>query len=108
MRAPSVREGSEQRVSHRTGDKSINHFIAVNLQEVSNVTDRAVDAATDGRPGDVIQAIYDCYEHLGKALILARASMEGVESLDTERLRRLLYVDIETDIATHEPGITGD
>lgn len=93
-----------------TEDKSINHFIGINMQEVSNVAADALDAATDGRPGDVIQAIYDCYEHLGKALILARASMHGVEDLHAEAatLARWLYVDPEVDRATHEPGVTGD
>lgn len=91
-------------------DESINHFIAINLQEVSNVSDEAVEAATEGRPGDVIQAIYDCYEHLGKALVLARAAMQGIDNLSTQAgdLARSLYLDPETTQATHEPGVTGD
>ena len=91
-------------------DECINHFIAINLQEVSNVSDAAVEAATEGRPGDVIQSIYDCYEHLGKALILARASMQGIENLSSqaEDIARSLYLDPETTAATHEPGVVGD
>ena len=91
-------------------DESINHFIAINLQEVSNVSDAAVEAATEGRPGDVIQAVYDCYEHLGKALILAQAAMQGIDNLSSQSadLARSLYIDPETTRATHEPGVTGD
>ena len=95
---------------NQNGDKAINHFIAINLQEASNVTDDAVERATDGEYGDVIQAIYDSYEHLGKALVLARAAMQGIEDVTTqaEDLARTLYIDPETTAATHEPGVTGD
>lgn len=93
-----------------TQDNPINHFIGTNLQEASNVADEAVLRATDGEYGDVIQAIYDCYEHLGKALFLARAAMQGVTDVTTQsdQLARTLYKDPETTMAVHEPGVTGD
>lgn len=92
-------------------DKGVNYFVATNLFMLSNIASEAAAAAADGRVGDALNKLYDGLGYLAKAIVLAQASMEGIEKVheDAQKLVELLYRDpTVTRTATEEPHIAGD
>ncbi len=92
-------------------EKGVNYFVATNLFMLSNIASEAAAAAADGRVGDALNKVYDGLGYLAKAIVLAQASMEGIQRVheDAQRLVELLYRDpTVTRSATEEPNIAGD
>jgi len=78
---------------------------------LSNIASEAAAAAADGRVGDALNKLYDGLGYLAKAIVLAQASMEGVERVheDAQKLVELLYTDpTVARTAREEPHIAGD
>jgi hypothetical protein len=94
----------------KEADRQINYPISTSLFAVSNLASEAADLANDGLLGDVETRIAQIQLSLAKALVLLDAAQRGIEDpfRDAIGVVKVLQTDPVVDVATHEPGITGD